>query len=142
MERANLKKILSMIKGIEKKTSEMESFLLNLPILSRKKMLKQIYGDTLKNNKYLQESALSKEKVSKIEGNKDSLLIENIIDKIISNIKEKPSKKVIYLKEFLKFFQEISANDKNVILQSLKDKDPTELEKQMASLTKIFNLKL
>ena len=142
MERSNLKKILSMIKGIEKKTSEMESFVSSLPILNRKKMLKQIYGDTLKNNKYLQESALSKEKVSKIEGTKDSLLIENIIDDIISNIKENPSKKVIYLKEFLKFFQEISANDKSVILQSLKDKDPTELEKQMSSLTKIFNLKL
>ena len=142
MEKPDLKKILSLIKGIEKKTSELESFLSNLPILNRKKMIKQIYLDTLKNNKFLQESVTSKEKLLGMEGFEDSLLIENIIDDIISNIKENSSKKVIYLKEFLKFFQEISANDKKVILQSLKDKDLAELEKQMFFLTTIFNLKL
>ena len=142
MESSNLKKIISMIKGIEKKTSELENFLTTLPILTRNSMLKEIYEDTLKNNKFFQELGVSKEKIDRPEYLKESLLIENIIEDIISNIKENPSKKVIYLKEFLKLFQEISDNDKMVILQSLKDKDPSELEKQIMSLTKIFKVKL
>jgi len=43
------------------------------------------------------------------------------IDNLITNIQRKPSKKRVYLREFLEKFRDLSDNDKNTIIQSLKE---------------------
>jgi len=43
------------------------------------------------------------------------------IDNLITNIQRKPSKKMVYLREFLEKFRDLSDNDKNTIIQSLKE---------------------
>lgn len=55
MEKGKMDKILSIIKEIEKKNLELRHFVLNLPIISRKNMLKEISQDIIKNNKLFHE---------------------------------------------------------------------------------------
>ena len=62
-----------------------------------------------------------------------------ISDNFISKIQEKPTKKIIYLREFLENFPSISNNDKDIIINSLKDeKNKDKLREKMSSLVSIF----
>lgn len=142
MERSKKDKILNMIKEIEKKNLDIEKYLTSLAILSRNEMLKEISRNIIENNILLQEITGSMEKVSPDEVKVVPNEIQHKIDGFISKIQKNPTKKVIYLREFLGIFQEISEKDKNVILQSLKDEKNQEiLKEKMASLAKIFKKK-
>jgi len=61
----------------------------------------------------------------------------------VLNIQNNPSKKIIFLREFLNKMEGISENDKDVLLQSLNDEkiELEELKEKMLSLANIFNLK-
>ena len=136
-------KIRSMIKAIEKKSSELENYLSNLPSLSREDLLKEISKNIIQNSKLLHELLSDKDRLKLKEFKKEKSPLEHMIDGFISKIDANPSKKVIYLREFLELFQEISENDKKVILQSLKDEDVKEkLKERMSILTDTFQIKL
>jgi hypothetical protein len=139
MEKGNKQKILNMIKEIEDKNSNFEQFLSDLPILSRNEMLKEIMNNIIETNKVLQEIEDSQESHVHSEEMKDINEKQNIFIGYISKIQENPTKKIIYLREFLDNFPSISSADKDVILNSLKDEESTEtLKKKMASLVDIF----
>jgi len=139
MEKGNKDRILDFIREIKDKNSKMEEYLSSLPILSREDMLKEIARKIIENNKVLQEIVGSKEKILSGDAKEKIHTIEERIDSVISNIQENEIKKVIYLREFIDTFQEISDNDKNVIIQSLKDEEDINLLKEkMLSLSNIF----
>jgi len=139
MEKGNKDRILDFIREIKDKNSKMEEYLSSLPILSREDMLKEIARKIIENNKVLHEIIGSKEKILSGDAKEKIHTIEERIDSVISNIQENEIKKVIYLREFIDTFQEISDNDKNVIIQSLKDEEDINLLKEkMLSLSNIF----
>lgn len=139
MEKENKDKILDFIREIKDKNSEMGKYISTLPILSREDMLKEITRKIIENNKILHEIVGSKEKSLSKEVKEKLYTLEDRIDTIISNIQENETKKIIYLREFIDSFQEISDNDKNVIIQSLKDeKDINLLKEKMLSLSNTF----
>ncbi len=139
MEKGNKDRILDFIREIKDKNSEMEKYLSSLPILSREDMLKEIARKIIENNKVLQEIVGSKEKILSGEAKEKIHTIEERINSVISNIQENETKKIIYLREFIDTFQEISEKDKNVIIQSLKDEEDINLLKEkMLSLSTIF----
>ncbi len=143
MDRGNKEKILEMIESIVKKNSEMKDFISNLSIPSRNEMLIEITHDIINKNSILREfigiesQIKSKEEMERASSN---IIIEDFLNKIQKN----PSKKVIFLREFLDLFQDsISENDKDVILNSLKDeKNNEKLKERMISLIDIFKLNL
>lgn len=144
MERGNKEKILEMIEGVEKKTSEMEDYISNLSILSRNDMLKEITQDIIKNNSLLQELLGSEDTNISIE-KKGKISFDYIIDGFINKIQKEPHKKVIFLSEFMELFQErISEKDKEIILKHLKDfeKNDEKLREEMVSLANTFKLNL
>lgn len=139
MEKGNKDEILNMINDIEKKNSEIEKYLSTLSILSRKETLKDIISKIIENNSILQEIEKSKgdhlHSGAKEQVNKLQDLVENFITKI----QDKPTKKIIYLREFLENFPSISNKDKEVIIKSLKDeKNKDKLKEKMMSLVEIF----
>lgn len=139
MEKDKIDETLSNIKSIDKKNLEIEKNLSELPILSRKEMLIEITNDIIKQHKILQEEGFSKENVYTSEpGEVDSISI--ILESLISDIKKTPSKKIIYLRLFLDRFHEISEQDKNVIIQSIKDENPEELKEKILPLISVFKL--
>ncbi|MHA2429780.1 MAG: hypothetical protein ACXACC_01985 [Promethearchaeota archaeon] len=139
MEKDKLDETLSNIKSIDKKNLEIEKNLSGLPILSRKEMLIEITNDIIKQHKILQEEGFSKESVCTSElGEVDSISI--ILESLILDIKKTPSKKIIYLRLFLDRFHEISEQDKNVIIQSIKDENPEELKEKILPLISVFKL--
>ncbi|MFX1329563.1 MAG: hypothetical protein ACFE91_15660 [Promethearchaeota archaeon] len=143
MDRGNKEKILEMIESIVKKNSEMKDFISNLSIPSRNDMLIEITHDIIKKNSILREFiGMDSQIKSKEEMERASSNI--IIDDFLNKIQKNPSKKVIYLREFLDLFQDsISENDKDVILNSLKDeKNNEKLKERMISLIDIFKLNL
>lgn len=142
MEREKFDDILSIIKEIEKKNSELEKYVSELPILSRNSMLEKITQDIVKNNKLFKEMGISSNAIPMGSVKKEPLLIQNIINNTISNIQANPSKKVIYLRSFLNLFDDIYENDKNVLVQSLKDENSEKLIEKMTSLSNIFKLKM
>ncbi len=142
MEREKFDDILSIIKEIEKKNSELEKYVSGLPILSRNSMLEKITQDIVKNNKLFKEMGISSNVIPMGSVKKEPLIIQNIINNTISNIQANPSKKVIYLRSFLNLFDDIYENDKNVLVQSLKDENSEKLIEKMTSLSNIFKLKM
>lgn len=144
MEKGNLDKILSKIKGIEKKNVEFQKLISTLEIPSRNNMLKEISNDIIKNNKLFKE--LQGETTGIIVAKKEIENISNynLIEETVLNIQNNPSKKIIFLREFLNKMEGISENDKDVLLQSLNDEkiEAEELKEKMLSLANIFNLKI
>ncbi|MFX1442564.1 MAG: hypothetical protein ACFFHV_04050 [Promethearchaeota archaeon] len=141
MEKENLDKVLSMIKGIEKKNLEFEKYLSNLKILSRNSFLKEIISDILENNKFFQRIRLSDEGTCLAEEELEELSNGNYIEELISKIRNEPSKRIIILREYLSKLEGIAENDLNVILKSLTNKDLEDLKKELLNLTKIFKIK-
>ena len=139
MEKENKDKILGLIHDLEIKNSETEKYISNLRILSRNETLKDIMNDILETNTVLQEIEKSKGDHSHaIERDKNNTL-KALVENSLSKINENPTKKIIYLREFLDNFESISSNDKDVILNSLQDeKDKDKLREKMTSLVDIF----
>ena len=137
----NIDMIHSIIEEIEKKNLDLERYLENLHLSSRNDLLKDIIRDIVLKNQFLKDLEIPVEKIYKTEKKKEKqikIIIEDIISKIINN----PSKKVIYLREFLQYFNDITDSDKDVILQSLKDEETDKIKENMLSLIEMFNLKL
>ena len=141
MEKGNFEKIFQMIEGIEEKNSQLAKYLKNLSFSSRNKMLKEIVRDVVSNNELIKQLGVPIETMYSMETLSESL-IENVVTDIVVNIKNNATKKVIYLRDFLNMFQEISENDKSVILQSLKDEKVENLKEKMLSLVSMFNLRI
>jgi len=139
MERGNKDEILNMIQEIEKKKSEIEEYLSKLSILSRNETLKNIMNNIIKSNSILQEIQQSKGERLHKEVKEPVNTLQNLVENYISKIQETPTKKIIYLREFLEIFPLISNNDKDVIINSLKDeKNKEKLREKMNSLVNIF----
>lgn len=131
MERGNKDRILNMIKEIEDKNSDIEKFLSNLSILSRNETLKEIMNTIIEKNNVLQEIEGSQEPHLHSGVKEDINEKQNMVFSYVSKIQENPTKKIIYLREFLENFHSISITDKDVILNSLKDeKDYEKLKKK------------
>lgn len=144
MERGNKEKILELIKEMEKKNSQIKKCISSLVILSRKDILNEISLDIINNNPLLREIIGVKGKIIS-EGSQEKLnTLDEIINGFIEKIHEIPNKKVFFLNEFLDLFHDqISEEDKEVILKSLKDeKNEEKLKERMISLANIFNLNL
>ncbi|MFX1394520.1 MAG: hypothetical protein ACFFAH_13220 [Promethearchaeota archaeon] len=135
---SNLNKILSMIKGIERKNMEFENYISNLNFFTRTNLLKEISFDIIKNSKIFQDLNINTKNICVSKEEQKKILTNEFVEEIILKIKNYPTKKIIILREFLDNFKDISQNDKDVILQSLKDKDEAELNKEMSSFVKIF----
>ena len=142
MERGKINNVLSMIKVIEEKNADLEKLLANFSLLSRKKMLEEITQDIIKNNEIMKKMGVNQTIMSKSEPEKEPHIIEIYIENTILEIKEKPSNQVIILREFLDRLSDISDNDKNVMLQTLKDSSSEDIKEKLLSLTKIFKLNI
>ncbi|TFG25518.1 MAG: hypothetical protein EU532_11570 [Promethearchaeota archaeon] len=141
MEKEHLDTLLSKIKSIEKKNSDFESYLSNINILSRNRIIKEIISDIIKNNKFFQSIHLTDESVClAIEGSIE-VSGENYIEELILKIQNEPTKKIIILREFLNKLEGISEGDLNVLLKSLNDKNYEDLHKELLNLINIFKLK-
>jgi len=137
-EIGKLGKVLSMIKGIERNNLEFENYISNLNIYSRTNLLKEISFNIIKNSKLFQELNVDFKNVQVAKEKKEEILTNNFIEVTILKIRNNPMKKIIFLREFLDNLEDISQNDKDVILQSLKDKDEEELNQEMSNLVQIF----
>ncbi|MHA1527273.1 MAG: hypothetical protein ACTSQD_09585 [Promethearchaeota archaeon] len=144
MEKGNLDKILSKIKGIEKKNIEFQKLISTLEIPSRNNMLKEISNDIIRNNKLFKELQVETTGIIVAKKEIENISNYNLIEETVLNIQNNPSKKIIFLREFLNKMEGISENDKDVLLQSLNDEkiELEELKEKMLSLANIFNLKI
>ena len=144
MEKGNLDKILSKIKGIEKKNIEFQKLISTLEIPSRNNMLKEISNDIIKNNKLFKELQVEITGIIVAKEEIENISNYNLIEEIVLKIQNIPSKKIIFLREFINKMEDISENDKGVLLQSLNDEkiEIEELKEKMLSLANIFNLKI
>lgn len=144
MEKGNLDKILSKIKGIEKKNVEFQKLISTLEIPSRNNMLKEISNDIIKNNKLFKELQVETTGIIVAKEEIENISNYNLIEEIVLKIQNIPSKKIIFLREFINKMEDISENDKGVLLQSLNDEkiEIEELKEKMLSLANIFNLKI
>ncbi|MFX1477193.1 MAG: hypothetical protein ACFFCI_03590 [Promethearchaeota archaeon] len=139
MEKENKDKLLKLINEVQNKNSEIEKHISNLRILSRNETLKEIMSDIFEKNTVLQEIEKSKGEHSHHVVKDQINSLKTLVENSISKINENPTRKIIYLREFLDNFQSISSNDKDVILNSLKDeKDKDKLREKMSSLVDIF----
>ena len=137
-EIGRLGKVLSMIKGIERKNLEFENYISNLNIYSRTNLLKEISFNIIKNSKLFQGLNVDFRDVQVVKEKKEEILTNNFIEATILKIRHNPMKKIIFLREFLDNLEDISQNDKDVILQSLKDKEDEELNQELSNLVQIF----
>lgn len=137
----NLNRVLSMIKGIERKNSEFEDYLSHLKVLSRNKMLREISVNIIKNSKLFQELQVDSTRLCVAKEELENILLYNFIEELILKIKNDPTRKIIFLRDFLDHLEDVTQNDKIVILQSLEDKSIEELNQEMINLIKIFKIK-
>ncbi|MHA1750386.1 MAG: hypothetical protein ACTSYF_17280 [Promethearchaeota archaeon] len=141
MDKEQAMEALSLIKGIENKQSEIETFLSNLNISSRDEMVKELIIEIIRNNSLFKELDITQEILNESKST-ESNSKETVIDHLISNIQNNPSKKIVYLRLFLDRFHEISDQDKNVILQSIKNEKNEDLKEKLLSLVSVFKVKL
>ena len=143
MEREIVDKALSILKDINEKNRNIEDILSEMPILSRNDLLRDINRDIVDKNSLIQEQRLSNKFVCEpITSDQEVVSINSLLENLISNIENNPSKKVIYLRLFLDRFHEISDQDKKVIIQSVKDENPSGLKEKMLSLIEVFKLEI
>ncbi|MHA2398660.1 MAG: hypothetical protein ACXADU_07200 [Promethearchaeota archaeon] len=139
MEEGEKEKILSMIKDIEKKKNEIDSQVSSLSILSRNETLQLIIRNILNENSILREIEKSKGTHDHTGEREQPSTFQTMVNGFISKIQGNPTKKIIYLREFLENFPLISNNDKNAIINSLQDEEDYEiLKEKMLSLITIF----
>ena len=141
MDDSKLDKLQFLLKAIEKKNLELEKYLSNFKSLARVNILKEITKDILKNNKLLKELCIEIETPSLDHQEIKEKAKKDLAEELILKIKHNPTKKVFILHEFLKQLLDISENDINVILKSLKEKNDKDLKSEISSLISIFKLK-
>ena len=141
MDKEQAKEAISLINGIENKQSEIETFLSNLNISSRDEIVKELIIEIIRNNSLFKELDITQEILNDSKST-ESNSKKTIIDHLISNIQNNPSKKIVYLRLFLDKFHEISDQDKNVILQSIKNEKNEDLKEKLLSLVSVFKVKL
>ena len=138
MEKKKFSEISRMIKGIEKKNLELEDKLSEFSVLSRKNMLKEITQNIIKNSEIMKQMNVNQDLIMPHD-EEEPLFIQAIVDSTITEIEKNPTKKVILLKELLNRMPDISVNDQNVIIQSLKDEEVEKLKEKILSLVKILD---
>lgn len=130
-----IKLILSKIKNINSQYSDFFTSLDELIIPSKDALIEDIYNNILLKNDFFSEfTQISNKTIMKLE--KDQLF-----ERIISQIKSNPDKKTIYIQQFLDSFEDISPQDKKVMIQSFLKLDEQSLRDQMTSLMSIFKFK-
>jgi len=137
-----LNSILNIIKEISNSKKMLFDSLSELDFEDRENQLKRIYNIIIQNNELINKLIKQSENIGDIKLKKGISPENAFIDMIITEIKENPTKKVFFLNEFLNKFQEISENDKKVLLNTLKNTSVSELKEKMLSLVKIFKLKI
>ncbi len=133
-------RIISIIKDIEGKNTQLESYLSKLSFLSREAILENIYKDILMNHPISKKMGFTEKQLNIDSIHEKPLLIKQYIGNTILNIKKNPAKNVFYLRKFLDKFSNISDSDKDIVLQSLKDIEIENLENKLSSLIKIFKI--
>ncbi|MFO7795167.1 MAG: hypothetical protein R6W84_03380 [Promethearchaeia archaeon] len=136
----NWKQIISKIKNIEQKYTNLHEYLSSLNIPSRDSILEEIHKNIIMDHPIFKEFGSLKDEMFIEKTNKKSKKIHNFIQTTIKNIKVNPVKKVFYLRKFLDKFIDISESDKNVVIKSLKNTGIDELNEKMESLIKIFKI--
>ena len=130
-----IKLILSKIKNINSQYSDFFTSLDELVIPSKDSLIEDIYNNILLKNDFFSEfTQISNKTIMKLE--KDQLF-----ERIISQIKSNPDKKTIYIQQFLDSFEDISPQDKKVMIQSFLKLNEQELTSSMSSLMSIFKFK-
>ncbi len=140
MEKQKIEKILSKIRTIENENVELDQFISEMEVPNRDKILEEILLDIIRSNILFQSLGISQEILSKSQAIEPESL-QTVINNLLASIRKMPSKKVIVLRSFLERFEEISEQDKNVILQSLKDDDYDDIKEKVISLINAFKLK-
>ena len=143
MKRENFDQIINLISTTEKSNEKINLLISNLTIPNRNELLKEITSQIIRRNPFLNDVKILNELSSAIEPEvtePDS--IESLLDNLILNIQSNPFKKVIFLKLFLDRFHEISEQDKNVIIQSVKDESIEDIKEKLISLVRVFKLDL
>jgi hypothetical protein len=93
----------------------------------------------IENNSILQEIEKTKGDHLHTGAKEQVNKLQDLVETYITKIQDKPTKKIIFLREFLENFPSISNNDKDVIIKSLKDeKNKDKLKEKMMSLVEIF----
>jgi type I restriction-modification system DNA methylase subunit len=143
MEREFIDKALSLLKDLSDKNLKIEEILSEMSLSSRNDLLREISRDIVEKNNLVKEHGLSNEDTCEpISSDPELLSINTLLDNLVSNIEKNPSKKVIYLRLFLDRFHDISDQDKNVIIQSVKEEDTKGLKAKMLSLINVFKLEI
>ncbi|MEJ2249343.1 MAG: hypothetical protein P8Y70_00630 [Candidatus Lokiarchaeota archaeon] len=141
MEKDKVDKFFSLIRTIDRKNVELNKYLKGLAIQSRNSLLKDIHNDIVNKNEFFHNINVTPKEIYP-DDNEDKQFIDDIIEITISNIEKNPAKRIFYLKKFLDKFEDISENDKNVIIQSLKSVKLENLKESMESLISIFEIRL
>ena len=143
MEREKIDEALSILKDIDKKNLKIKELLSDMLISSRNDLLRDITRDIIEKNNLIKEHGLSNEFICEpISSDPEVISINTLLENLVSNIEKNPSKKVIYLRLFLDRFHDISDQDKNVIIQSVKEEDTKGLKEKMFSLINVFKLEI
>ncbi|MHA1456502.1 MAG: hypothetical protein ACTSR5_11065, partial [Promethearchaeota archaeon] len=82
MDKEQAKEALSLIKGIENKQSEIETFLSNLNISSRDEMVKELIIEIIRNNSLFKELDITQEILNESKST-ESNSKETVIDHLI-----------------------------------------------------------
>jgi hypothetical protein len=143
MEREIVEKALSLLKDINEKNLKIEELLSGMTISSRNDLLRDISRNIIENNPLIKEHGFSNELANNsLTSDPNAISVNLLLDNLISNIEKNPSRKVIYLREFLDKFRDISDQDKKVIIQSVKEESANELKVKMLSLINVFKLEI
>lgn len=134
MEQKILDTILSMLQKIKAQDEELVMFLSQNCELTRDQILEGI-SQTIVNNR-LSDLGFSQDDICSTDIKKREF--EHTIDQIVANVEQDPSKKVLYLRDFFDLFEEISEQDKNVMLQSFKGVKLEDLKSKMHSFAKML----
>jgi len=135
------KKVLSKIENLNNNVLELEKLISELPNLTREALLQKIHEDLLRKNKLYEEEDIIQKEIHEDRAEKKTSITQHLIEKIISDIKNTPVKKVFFLRKFLNKFSQISESDKSVLLKSLENTDINNLSEKLESLTSTFKLK-
>ncbi|NHJ23639.1 MAG: hypothetical protein EAX89_03635 [Candidatus Lokiarchaeota archaeon] len=143
MKMEDIDKVISLITNNKITNDNINNLISTLDVPTRNDMLKDITSQILQSNQYLSDFGTSNELIldtDKVTTEPNS--IESLFDNLIINIQKNPIKKVIFLKLFLDRFHEITEQDKNVIIQSVKDEAPENIKEKLISLVKVFKLEI
>ncbi len=143
MKMEDIDKVISLITNNKITNDNINNLISTLDVPTRNDMLKDITSQLLHSNQYLSDFGTSNELIldtDKVTIEPNS--IESLFDNLIINIQKNPIKKVIFLKLFLDRFHEITEQDKNVIIQSVKDEAPENIKEKLISLVKVFKLEI